>query len=50
MSGIAQLLLASGCKVSGSDLKENRITAGLKKSGEKFFWGIMPGMSGEQRP
>jgi UDP-N-acetylmuramate--alanine ligase len=39
MSGIAQLLLASGCKVSGSDLKENRITAGLKKSGAQIFLG-----------
>jgi UDP-N-acetylmuramate--alanine ligase len=39
MSGIAQLLLACGCKVSGSDLKENRITAGLKKSGAQVFLG-----------
>lgn len=39
MSGIAQLLLASGYKVSGSDLKENRITAELKKSGAQIFIG-----------
>ncbi|MFA5150138.1 MAG: UDP-N-acetylmuramate--L-alanine ligase [Candidatus Omnitrophota bacterium] len=39
MSGIAQLLLACGCKVSGSDLKENRITASLKESGAQVFLG-----------
>jgi UDP-N-acetylmuramate--alanine ligase len=39
MSGIAQLLLACGCKVSGSDLKENRIIAELKKSGAQVFVG-----------
>jgi len=37
MSGIAQLLLACGYKVSGSDLKENRITQELKKSGAQIF-------------
>ncbi|MDD2927908.1 MAG: UDP-N-acetylmuramate--L-alanine ligase [Candidatus Omnitrophica bacterium] len=39
MSGIAQLLLAYGHKVSGSDLKENRITASLKESGAQVFLG-----------
>ena len=39
MSGIAQLLLACGYAVSGSDLKENRITAELKKSGAHIFLG-----------
>jgi len=39
MSGIAQLLLAYGYKVSGSDLRENQITAGLKQSGAQIFLG-----------
>lgn len=43
MSGIAQLLLACGYKVSGSDLKESRITAGLKKSGAEIFIGHSAG-------
>ena len=37
MSGIAQLLLKSGFMVSGSDLKENRITQELKHLGAKVF-------------
>ncbi|MDO9572753.1 MAG: UDP-N-acetylmuramate--L-alanine ligase, partial [Candidatus Omnitrophota bacterium] len=37
MSGIAQLLLKSGFMVSGSDLKENRITQELKRLGAKVF-------------
>ncbi|MDP2927383.1 MAG: UDP-N-acetylmuramate--L-alanine ligase [Candidatus Omnitrophota bacterium] len=39
MSGIAQLLLKSGFKVSGSDLKENRITQQLEDMGAKIFLG-----------
>lgn len=39
MSGIAQLLLGRGIKVSGSDLKENKITEELKKLGAEIFIG-----------
>lgn len=39
MSGIAQLLLRSGIKVSGSDLKESRITKELKILGAEIFIG-----------
>ena len=39
MSGIAHLLLKSGFEVSGSDLKENRITDELKSLGAKIFVG-----------
>jgi len=39
MSGIAQLLLKSGFNVSGSDLKENRITDELKNLGAKIYIG-----------
>lgn len=39
MSGIAQLLLKSGCQVSGSDLKENLITQQLASLGAKIFLG-----------
>ncbi len=39
MSGIAQLLLRRGIKVSGSDLKESRITAELKELGAQVFIG-----------
>ncbi len=39
MSGIAQLLLRQGAKVSGSDLKENKITEELKKLGADIFVG-----------
>ena len=39
MSGIAQLFLGRGFKVSGSDLKETRITEALKKSGAEVFIG-----------
>ena len=42
MSGIAQLLLRQGFKVSGSDLKENKITDGLKKLGADIFIGHNP--------
>jgi len=39
MSGIAHLLLASGFRVSGSDLKENLITQQLASLGAKIFSG-----------
>ncbi|MCX5699334.1 MAG: UDP-N-acetylmuramate--L-alanine ligase [Candidatus Omnitrophica bacterium] len=39
MSGIAQLLLKSGFRVSGSDLEENRITRQLEGMGAKIFLG-----------
>lgn len=39
MSGIAHLLLGCGQKVSGSDLKETKITRELKKLGAEIFVG-----------
>ena len=39
MSGIAQLLLHRGFKVSGSDLKENKITRDLARAGAEIFIG-----------
>jgi len=39
MSGIAQILLSCGAKVSGSDLKESRITGALKKQGATIYIG-----------
>ena len=42
MSGIAQLLLRKGFKVSGSDLKENKITEELKELGADIFIGHNP--------
>lgn len=39
MSGIAQLLLKNGLKVSGSDLKENKITQELKNLGAQVYLG-----------
>src|SRR4030042_1221087 len=42
MSGIAQLLLRRGMKVSGSDLKETKIIVGLKDSGAQVFIGHSP--------
>lgn len=42
MSGIAQLLLASGFKVSGSDLKQTKITQELEGLGAKIFIGHNP--------
>jgi UDP-N-acetylmuramate--alanine ligase len=39
MSGIAQLLLGRGFTVSGSDLKENRVTDELKRLGARIFLG-----------
>ena len=42
MSGIAQLLLQNGIKVSGSDLKESIITQELVKLGAQVFIGHNP--------
>ncbi|MFH1458314.1 MAG: UDP-N-acetylmuramate--L-alanine ligase [Candidatus Omnitrophota bacterium] len=42
MSGIAKLLLRKGASVSGSDLKETRITQELKKLGARIFIGHHP--------
>jgi UDP-N-acetylmuramate--alanine ligase len=39
MSGIAQLLLRRGITVSGSDLRENRITRDLRQKGARIFIG-----------
>lgn len=39
MSGIAQLLLSGGLKVSGSDIKESKITQELKSLGAQVFIG-----------
>ncbi len=39
MSGVAHLLLKAGAQVSGSDLKENRITEELKRLGAKIYIG-----------
>ncbi len=39
MSGIARLMLERGIKVSGSDLKESEVTAGLKSLGARIFIG-----------
>lgn len=39
MSGIAQVLLTLGYKVSGSDLKRSAVTAALAKRGAKIFIG-----------
>ena len=37
MGALASLLLDKGCKVSGSDVKENELTIILKKKGAKIF-------------
>jgi UDP-N-acetylmuramate--alanine ligase len=42
MSGIAQLLLGRGIKVSGSDLKESKIIRKLKAKGAQIFLGHDP--------
>lgn len=42
MSGIAQLLLRRGIRVSGSDLKESKITYELKQLGAQVFLGHNP--------
>jgi UDP-N-acetylmuramate--alanine ligase len=42
MSGIAQLLLRSSITVSGSDLKDSKITQDLKRQGAQVFIGHNP--------
>ncbi|APJ02458.1 UDP-N-acetylmuramate--L-alanine ligase [Silvanigrella aquatica] len=42
MSGIAEVLLNSGYKVSGSDIKKSQITEKLKHMGAKIFIGHQP--------
>jgi UDP-N-acetylmuramate--alanine ligase len=42
MSGIAQLFISQGAKVSGSDLKENQVTRALKRLGADVFVGHDP--------
>lgn len=42
MSGIAQLFLRSGYKVTGSDLKENKNTRELRRLGAEIFIGHNP--------
>lgn len=39
MSGIAKLLLRKGARVSGSDLKESRLTKELQEAGAKVYLG-----------
>lgn len=39
MSGIAEVLLASGYEVSGSDLKESEVTQRLRELGGKIYYG-----------
>lgn len=39
MSGIAEMLLSFGCKVSGSDMKESALTDRLKKGGASIIIG-----------
>ena len=43
MSAIAQLLLRQGCRISGSDLKENHITEKLKNAGAEIYLGHRAG-------
>ncbi len=42
MSGLAELLVRQGYKVSGSDLTSNALTAKLQHLGVKFFQGHAP--------
>ena len=42
MSGLAELLVRQGYKVSGSDLAANALTAKLQHLGVKFFQGHAP--------
>ena len=39
MSGLAEILLSEGFKVSGSDVKETALTEHLEKLGAKVFIG-----------
>ena len=42
MSGIASILLRKGIKVSGSDLRENKVTTDLAMAGADIFTGHSP--------
>ena len=42
MSGIAQIIQATGCRVSGSDLKPSQLIGKLENSGIKIFIGHSP--------
>ncbi|MDP3181527.1 MAG: Mur ligase domain-containing protein, partial [Desulfobaccales bacterium] len=42
MSGLAELLVRQGCRVSGSDLAANAITRRLQTLGVKFYQGHRP--------
>jgi len=39
MSGLAELLLAEGFRISGSDMKESKLTEALKEKGATVFYG-----------
>jgi len=47
MSGIAHLALCRGVKVSGSDLKESRVTEELRRLGAAISIGHSPGNVGD---
>ena len=42
MSGIAEVMINLGFKVSGSDLKRSAVTARLRKKGARIFYGHKP--------
>ena len=39
MSGLAQILVEEGFKISGSDMKESPMTRALEDKGIKIFYG-----------
>src|SRR5262249_10816799 len=39
MSGLAEILLTMGCRVTGSDLKRTPVTDRLKRRGARVFFG-----------
>jgi UDP-N-acetylmuramate--alanine ligase len=47
MSGLAEILARLGCRVSGSDLAANAITARLQTLGVRFHQGHRPEHLGE---
>lgn len=42
MSGLAEILLTMGGRVTGSDLKRSPVTDRLKRRGAKIYWGHRP--------
>jgi len=50
MSGIAEVLLNLGYKVSGSDLASNAATERLADLGRKSYWATGPTTSPRQTP